>query len=369
LTPRTVLFAIPELDSGGPDRVIFELLSGIDRGRFEPVLAVSRSGGRYFERLAGRVPVYPVDDRRYPVRSFARLVDSLNPDLVFTTLRMNVTATAARFVQRRKPPLIIRQANAIAADFAVLRQTSIVKHRLAEHVIRALYRRADVVVAQSADMAQELERDLAPSQVLATIGNPVSVEEIASTAAPAAALPGSPSLIAVGRLAPQKGFDLLLPAFARFLDGYPGAMLTILGEGPQRAELGTLADELGIAPMVHMPGHSDEVPKMIAGADLLVSSSRYEGFSNVLLEAMAVGTPVLATSCPGATRTLIDDGRTGILVPPGSSEDLADGLFRAMKADRSAISRDARHSIAQKFDRALIVREYEALFERTLAAR
>ena len=369
MSRRTILFAIPELDSGGPDRVIFELLSGIDRTRFDPILAVSRIGGRYFDLLHGSVTVRQVCDRRYPVRSFARLVDALAPDLVFTTLRMNVTATAARFLQRRKPPLIIRQANAIAADFAVLRQTSIIKHRIAEHVIRALYRRADVVVAQSPDMAEELARDLGPSQTLTTIGNPVSVDEIIRAADPAMPMAGSPSLIAVGRLAPQKGFDLLLRAFASFRESHPGAVLTILGEGPQRAALENLAAELGITAAVRMPGHSGEVLRAIAGADLLVSSSRYEGFSNVLLEAMAAGTPVVATMCPGATRTLIDDGHTGILVEPGSADAIALGMARAMKADRPAMANAARRSIAERFDRALIVREYESLFDRILAAR
>lgn len=346
---------------------MYELLAGLDRSRFEPVLAVSRAGGRYFDQLDGSVAITMLDASRYPVRSFARAVDQLAPELVFTTLRMNVTATAARYLQRTRPPLVIRQANAIAADFAVLRQTSLIKHRIAEHVIRALYRKADVVVAQSDDMARELARDLAPHQVLATIGNPVALEDVAATAHPPARPAGNPALIAVGRLAPQKGFDLLLPAFARFRERHPAAALTILGEGPQRGQLQALAGQLGLAEAVTMPGQSSAVLRAVAGADLLVSSSRYEGFSNVVLEAMAAGTPVVATACPGATRTMIADGVTGILAEPDSITSLAEAMERAMTSDLAAIGDAARASVANRFARAVIVREYEALFDRTIA--
>ena len=90
-----VLFAIPELASGGPDRVIAELIRELPRDRFRVGLAVSHASGRYFSRLPADVAVYLVDGGRYPVMSFARLVDRLCPALVFTTLRMNLTAELA----------------------------------------------------------------------------------------------------------------------------------------------------------------------------------------------------------------------------------------------------------------------------------
>ena len=365
----TIVLAIPELDAGGPDRVIYELLTGLDRTRFAPVLVTSARGGRYFEALPGDVRVVVIDGGRYPVRSFARAIDRIAPDLVFTTLRMNVTALAARTIQRRKPPVIARQANAIAADFAILRQTSLIKHRLAQVVILALMRRADAVVAQSDDMARELRGELRPHQEIAVIGNPLSLDELQRALAEQQAIAsnpgrGRPAVVAVGRLARQKGFDLLLPAFAAFRARHPDAALTILGEGPEREALERQTAALGLSESVGIPGRSDAVLAEIERADLFVSSSRYEGFSNAMLEAMALAVPVVATDCPGATRDLIEDGETGFLAPAVDADAIGAAMLRAMESDRAAIGRHGRDHVVKNFEKTAIVRKYEDLFLR-----
>jgi glycosyltransferase involved in cell wall biosynthesis len=369
--PIRVLFAIPELDSGGPDRVFFELLCGLDRAAFVPVLAVSRGSGRYFSALPSDVERHVIGGGRYPFLKFARAVDNLNPDVIFTTLRMNATASLARFLQRRRPPLIARQANAMAADFAVLKKTSVLKHRVAEQVFRRLIRIPDVLVAQSTDMAAELKPFASARQKVVAIGNPVSLSDIDGLRSKQSAngeqiVRGDPALAAVGRLAPQKGFDLLLPAFARFRADHPHAVLTIFGEGPQRGALEALAQSLNIASAVQMPGHSDRVLADVAAADIYVSSSRYEGFSNAILEAMALSRPVVVTNCVGATKDLVQDGVTGILVAEAAIEPLEQGLRRVMQADRSALGAAARHHVGTTFSREGIVEAYAALFRSVL---
>ena len=364
-----IVLAIPELDAGGPDRVLYELLTGLDRARFAPILITLTRGGRYFDALPDDVRVVVLDGGRYPVRAFARAIDRIAPELVFTTLRMNVVALAARALQRRKPPVVVRQANAIAADFAILRQTSLIKHRLAQTVIRMLMRRADAVVAQSDDMARELRAELRPDQEIAVIGNPVSLDELERALAEqqaAATIPerGRPAVVAVGRLARQKGFDLLLPAFAAFRARHPDAALTIFGEGPERAALERQAAELGLAGCVAMPGRSEAVLAEIERADLFVSSSRYEGFSNAMLEAMALGVPVVATDCPGATRDLVKDGETGFLAAAIDADAIGAAMLRAMEDDASAMGRRGRDHVAGNFEKTAIVRKYEDLFLR-----
>ncbi|WP_374407137.1 glycosyltransferase [Pelagerythrobacter sp.] len=364
-----IALAIPELDAGGPDRVMYELLTGLDRNRFAPVLITSTRGGRYFDALPRDVRIIAIDGGRYPARAFAREIDRIAPALVFTTLRMNVTALAARIIQRRKQPVIIRQANAISADFAILNRTSLIKHRLAQLVIRLLMRRADAVVAQSDDMARELRSELRPGQEIAVIGNPVSLDEIQQAltrqqAASPLAERRRPAVVTVGRLAPQKGFDLFLPAFAAFRARYPQATLTIFGEGPERAALERQAEALGLADCVSMPGRSEAVLAEIARADLFVSSSRYEGFSNAMLEAMALGVPVVATDCPGATRDLVVDGETGFLAATIDSEAIGATMERAMASDPAAVGRRGRDHVARNFEKSAIVRKYEDLFLR-----
>jgi len=370
--PARILFAIPELGSGGPDRVFHELICGLDRAAFRPLLLVSRAGGRYFEALPQDVEACVIGGGRYPVWRFARAVDRLRPDLVLSTLRMNLTAAAALPLQRHRPPLIIRQANAIGANFSELRRKSGLKYSLAERVVRILLRVPDALVAQSSDMATELARHTVPTQRIAVIGNPVSIEDVAAARACCAAQAagagrGEPSLVAVGRLATQKGFDMLLPAFAALLPEYPDAVLTILGEGPERAALEAQAERLGIRNKVHMAGQSDSVLAEVAAADLFISSSRYEGFSNALLEAMALGKPVVATNSEGGTRDMVIDGQTGILVDPVTVEALTEGLRRGLRADRAKLGDAGRSHVGSRYSRERILTDYAVLFDAVLA--
>lgn len=371
--PQPILFAIPLLDAGGPDRVIYELLCGLPRDRISPHLLVSRRGGRYFDALPADVTVHSLDsDARYPFRAFAAAVDRIAPALVMTTLRMNVAGGLARYFQKRRVPLVARQANAIAADFAILKSGSLVKHRIAELVVRHALRRADAVVAQSIDMGAELQKELAPRQRLDVIGNPVSLAEISAKAAAqtgsATVVAGTPAIVSVGRLMAQKGYDLLLPAFAQVLAAHPEARLTLLGEGPDRAALEARAAALGIDHAVAMPGQSDAVFAELAAADLFVSSSRYEGFSNAILEAMALGVPVAATDCPGATREMILDGETGMLAAEITTDSIADAVLRALAADRKALGEAGRAHVAAQFDKAAIIGRYADLFDELIAA-
>ncbi|WP_111735704.1 glycosyltransferase [Roseovarius amoyensis] len=369
--PAHILFAIPELGSGGPDRVFHELIGGLDRSRFRPSLLVTRPGGRYFDMLPADIETCVIGGGRYPAWRFARAIDRLRPDFVVTTLRMNPTAAVARFLQRHRPPLIARQANAIDISFAELRKKSRLKYGLAEWCTKRLLRIPEVLIAQSHDMGVELARQAKARQRIVVIGNPVDLDDVAAASAaqrvqakPVRA--GDPALVAVGRLAPQKGFDLLLPAFTALRRDYPNATLTIFGEGPDRAEMERAALRLGIAQALRLPGQSDTVLAEVGAADLFVSSSRYEGFSNAILEAMALGKPVVATSCEGGTRDMVIDGTTGILANPSDPVALTEALRRALRSDLSALGAAGQAHVASRFSRSRIMGEYAALFEETL---
>jgi glycosyltransferase involved in cell wall biosynthesis len=219
-------------------------------------------------------------------------------------------------------------------------------------------------------MASEL-RDLArPTQPIYTIGNPVSITRLQEqaqqqlTRAPQP-LPGDPALLAVGRLAWQKGFDLLIEAFADYRAVAPKAQLTIIGEGPDRETLSTQASQYGLHTAVHLPGESAAPLAAMLSADIIISSSRYEGFSNVLLEAMGLGKLVVATNVAGATRQLVIDGKTGILADSSSGPDLARALRRSEQADTAQLSLSAQHHVATNFDLDLVVAQYERAITET----
>lgn len=358
-----VAFALPELETGGPDRVVFEIIAGLSRERFEPVLIVGRATGGYFQQLPPDVGVEVIGGGRYPVRGLVGAVRRARPDVLFTTLRMNLTAAFARPFLPRGLRHVARLANQFTDDFAQLKKTSLIKHRLAEAVTRWALTRPDALVCQSlamrADLAAVLGRAAPPMVV---IGNPIDLDTVRARAAePQAPPPGAPSLLAVGRLAAQKGFDVLVQAVPAVLRRHPGAVLTILGEGEERERLEAAAAALGVRHAVRLPGRSPNPLPAMAASDLLVSSSRYEGFANVILEAMAVGCPVVATDCPGATREMVLEGRTGWLAAPDSPEALADAIVRGLAGDRRGVSIKAAAYCVEHYAPTHILAAYEAV--------
>ncbi len=169
-------------------------------------------------------------------------------------------------------------------------------------------------------------------------------------------------ILAVGRLDRQKGFDLLLRAFAASGLAARGGRLTILGEGPEREPLASLARQLGIESAVSMPGIVNDPENWMARCAVFILPSRYEGFPNALLEAMAMGCAVIAADCDSGPREIIRDGEDGLLVPVEDVDALASALARLMDdADlRARLGREAV-KVRHRFAKEALLRRWEDL--------
>jgi glycosyltransferase involved in cell wall biosynthesis len=178
-------------------------------------------------------------------------------------------------------------------------------------------------------MAEDLVEHFGiPRTSIRHIPNPVDADEIrALSEGPSPFAGPGPHFLGAGRLAAQKGFDLMIEAFARLAKRLPDAQLWVLGEGEGRVALEEQAERLGLASRVHVVGHVPNPYVWMRHASAFVLSSRYEGLPNVVLEAMAMEVPVLATRC-GGMEAFAKDGEDALLVDAGSADALARGILR-----------------------------------------
>jgi glycosyltransferase involved in cell wall biosynthesis len=291
------------------------------------------------------------------------------PDCVLSFLpNTNLIALLARAWYGLDVPLLCADHNHLTTELAGLLWPRFRRFLIERHYPRATYH-----IAVAHETADDLVANFrVPAEKVVTIPNGVDLQRIRTLAqqstdelrvgVPAGAL----RLVTVGRLTRQKGLDVLLNALA-LLRGQSWH-LVILGDGEEEEALRALARRLGIAERVQFAGWRPNPYAWMAGSDVFVLSSRWEALPLVLLEALALGLPVVATDAPGATATVLGGGQYGRLVPPDSEGDLASVLSEVM-ADASLRSRLASCAAdrAEAFALPHMIRGYERVFEKSLS--
>lgn len=349
-----LLCFLPGLEGGGAERTMVNLVNGLPAHGFDVRLATGRADGPAAAWLAD--PGVLMDLRapraRQAVLPLRRIIADWRPDVLLSTMvEGNIMAVAATRWLRRRPAVVVRETNSHAARDDLSAGV--------RHAAGWAYRHSDRLIALSSGVGIEMVETygLAPQRV-SVVPNPVDVDHLGAVAAAAPAAPwpadGRPVVIGVGRLTRQKGFDLLIEAVAR-LNSRP--RLVLLGEGPDRGALIAQAAARGVDLLA--PGFVAEPAAWVARADVFALSSRWEGFGHVIVEAMAAGTPVVATDCPHGPRDILRDGETGVLVPPGDPAALADALG-ALLADAGRLKAlaTAAQSDSRRFSLEAVVARY-----------
>ena len=253
---------------------------------------------------------------------------------------------------RRRPRVVVNEHNTLSHSSGDTGWAAAALLRLS---IRFVYPLADGVIAVSKGVASDL-RELGGSSMDAVrvIYNPAARGDDKLSPegpSPPAGTEGwfaadATRIIAVGTLKPQKDFGTLIQALARLRRDRPAARLLILGEGPARPDLERLAGELGVAECVFLPGFVRDPYPFYGAAHLFVLSSRYEGFGNVIVEALENGLSVVSTDCESGPREILSGGRYGRLVDVGDVSGLADAMDVVLRSPSNPEMQRAR---AQEF--------------------
>lgn len=362
MTNNRVALLVPSLRGGGAERVMVNLARGLVERGLEVDFVLAQAEGPYLSQLPGSVRLIDLKAERV-LYSLPRLVSYLRrqrPHALLSAMdHTNVVALLAQKAAR------VRTRVVVTVHITLSRATETaesLRGRLMPVWIRLFYPWAHAIVAVSQGVAEDLVRATGLSrQQVHVVYNPVVTPQLLSEADKPLDhpwfKPGEPPIIlSVGRLTEQKDFCTLIRAFCLVRKQRP-ARLVILGEGEDRPKLEDLVRNLGIHSEVAMPGFAQNPYQFMKRAAVFVLSSRWEGLPTVLIEAMAVGTPVVSTDCPSGPREILEGGRWGKLVAPGNADELATAVLAALD--------DARPTprSVERFTLEHAVTQYLALME------
>lgn len=369
-----MVLVIPSLGGGGAERVMATLANAwAARGDTITLITLSDSAGDVYQLdpLVRRVGLGLLQSSNNILQALAnnwrrvfalrRAITQSRPDAVvsFTTNTNMLTILACWWT---RIPVVVSER------ISVIEQPPRGIWALA---YASLYRRAHAVVALTRRGAEWLELHL--GKPVHVVPNPVIVDK-ADAGGPAAEellnrLPSRYRLLAAGRLEHQKGFDLLLTAFAKVAAARPDWGLVIIGEGPERKMLEARVMELGLRDRVLMPGFVQHPQAIMRRADAFVLSSRFEGLPNALIEAMACGLPCVSFDCHTGPSELIQHGVNGLLVPPTDVAALVDALLvvTSETAPREEWG-DAARALESRLGLDTVLRKWDALCAGALVA-
>lgn len=358
--PVRIQFVLPSFAGGGAERILLTLLRALDRSRFQVGLTVISGSGPLSHLVPSDVTSTDLRCGRLAT-ALPKLRQSLlddQPDVVFSTMaHLNSGVLSVSPFLPSRTRFVVREAN------VPLKGLDGLKRHLQTIAYRRLYHRAHAVVCPSRCVRDGVAALSPPSRnKLSVIHNPIDVEHFRQQASAPIRQPGSgPRLVAVGRLTHQKGFDRIIELLPNLP---PDTHLTIVGDGPDRLPLEKSIADLSLSHRVTLTGHITNPWAVIAGADALVLPSRWEGLPNVVLEALACGTPVIATPEAGGINeiaVLATKAVTVVDIGPGFTAAIS-GLFC-----RSGRPAPDPSLLPKAFMLGTIVPQYVDLFE-SLAA-
>lgn len=352
---KTILFILPDLESGGAERVITTVANHLPRAFFIPKIMLMRKEGPYLQLLNNDIEIIDLKVKRIrqSLKPMLNEIRKRKPDIVFSGFG-EVNAYLSLFIKLfPKTKFIARETNVVS------------KHVTRKEIkfFYKFYNNYHKIICQSDDMENDLVAHFhVMKNKITKINNPVDFvaidRQLETQAKPTSYEDGYKNVVAVGNLSARKGFDDLLKVFLFLKD--EKIKLHILGNGRDSETLQQQKETCGLDHVI-FHGKQDNPYPFLKFADLFILSSRYEGFPNVLLEAGACGTYALANDCPGGIREIIQAGINGEIADIEDHEAFARKILEILSAQHDAEA--VRQSIKSRFSKEIIMQQYENLLK------
>lgn len=323
----------PSFSGGGAEKVAVNLANQYAGEGIDTSLVVFSNKGPYRSHLDKKVNLVDlrVSRSRYAIFKLRKTLMNQSPTHIISVIRDVNMILGLVGDKSTGCVFAYREANTMHA----LYRMSPIKRWIYIFLMRIAYEKANVVIANSEDTKNDLiANKIVRDRKVKVIRNPVIPMDFVKRASADIKHPwlklGNKVVLNVGRLHPQKNHKILIDAFAKVIRKIPGAKLLILGEGAEESFLLERIKSLGLQENVSLVPFQENPFPYYRESDLFVLTSDWEGFGNILVEALACGTPVISTDCPGGPRSILADGKFGVLLPLGDVDRLADAIIEQL---------------------------------------
>lgn len=356
---------------GGVGRVITNLANGLLSKKYNIDLLVPNASGPYLSELSSQIRLINFKISR-TLKALLPLVNYLKKEkpqiLLSVSFHANVIAIWAKFISRSNTKVVCSEH--IALNQA-LTNLNFFKKIVMRRLVKRFYRYADKIVCVSEEAAEKLNEIVKlPSDKIICIYNPIVDDFLYERAKQKITHPWfsdkKPLILGVGRLTRQKDFSTLIKAFA-IVRKHMDAKLIILGEGEEREKLEKLIAKLDLKDHVDLLGFVENPYPFFKQADVYVLSSKWEGLPTTLIEAMALGVPVVATSCESGPKEVLNNGEYGLLVPIEDEQSLASAILKLLKNyELSKLFSFKGRERAKDFSIKSAIEKYDVIFKKLI---
>lgn len=340
---KSLAFFMPFLAGGGAERVILTLAEEFSKRNIKIYLFLAKYKGEYIPQVPSNVKIINLDTTSiYIIWRLSYFLKKINPDVLFSAMdRPNIITICSKIFSNYRGKTIISVHTTITRSCYNIPS---LKSLMTLFLIKMLYNKADLIVTVSRGVANDLKNILKTGKKIITIYNPFNIEKIIEKSREPISHSWFkekkiPIVLSIGRLTKAKNFPLLIKSIGIARKKTP-INLMILGEGEDRAKLVKLIKRLKLQENVRMPGFVDNPYKYMKQASVFVLPSLWEGFGNVLVEALATSTPIVSTDCPNGPREILENGKKGTLVPTANPHAMADAILKIIENPKEITSLD-----------------------------